>query len=632
MGFLTVGRRFLNDQNEIIDDRIDLIGRGLLGLSIGCARCHDHKYDPIPSEDYYSLYGVFASSVEPDELPRLEKPGVVAPPETAAIEQEIKKARKVRDDFLAERRAELEKDLRARFSKYLKAAYDLELNARNPKLDQRAAADKLVAQRLRAAIFLWKRRLDSADAPRDPVLGPWRAFAALPKDAFASRAGDIARSLRTTAQARAGGAHPLLVAAFKEHPPASMNDVVLRYVDLLARLEERCREQDPKTKQPRRPLADPEWESLRQAFFGPAGIVAIPADGGRFVLDRVERQKFVKLGNAVKQLEAKSAGKAGRAMVMRDAPQPVEPHVFIRGNPGRPGKAIPRQFLKVLAGPERRPFAKGSGRLELAQAIVDPKNPLTARVLVNRVWQWHFGQALVTTPSDFGLRSDPPSHPELLDELAASFVDGGWSIKTLHRRIMLSSVYQQRSDPRPDCLMRDPRNQLLWRFNRQRLDFESMRDSVLAVAGTLDTAQGGPSVALNAPPFPPRRTVYGFIDRQNLDGVYRTFDFAVPDATNPKRFVTTVPQQALFLMNSPFIQEQANAWPPRPNTIASTAEIQPVFRGGRGRRPGSPALSSGPGTISEQPGADAGSLVLAAAGSFVRFAFIPGAACPGFDA
>ena len=131
----------------------------------------------------------------------------------------------------------------------------------------------------------------------------------------------------------------------------------------------------------------------------------------------------------------------------KDAPQPVEPHVFLRGNPGRPGKAVPRRFLRVLAGPEAAPFQQGSGRLELAQAIADPGNPLTARVLVNRVWHWHFGKGLVTTPSDFGLRSDPPSHPELLDALAAGFVADGWSIKALHRRIMLSSTYQQAQRP-----------------------------------------------------------------------------------------------------------------------------------------------------------------------------------------
>jgi hypothetical protein len=548
MGFLTVGRRFLNDQNEIIDDRIDLVGRGLLGLSVGCARCHDHKYDPIPTEDYYSLYGVFASSVEPDELPRLDRPGAVTPPESEALRREIETARKARDDFLAARRGELEKDLQQRFSRYLKAAYDLELNPRHPRLDEGAAAEKLVPQRLRAVIFLWKRRLESAGSARDPILGPWRAFAALPKEAFASKAGEITRNL---------AAHPLLARAFKDRPPTCMEDVVARYVDLLAQLEGRCRRQDLGTKPPSRPLAEPEWESLHLAVFGPSGIVTIPADGMRFLLDRVQRPKFAKLNEVVKQLEVKSAGKAGRAMVMKDSPQPMEPRVFIRGNPGRPGKAVPRQFLKVLAGPARRPFQKGSGRLELARAIVEPGNPLTARVLVNRVWQWHFGQGLVATPSDFGLRSDPPSHPELLDHLAASFIKDGWSIKALHRRIMLSSTYQQRGDPRPECLVRDPQNRLLWRFNRQRLDFEAMRDSVLAVAGTLERTQGGPPVAINESPFPPRRTVYGFIDRQNLDGVYRTFDFAVPDATSPKRFVTTVPQQALFLMNSPFVQEQA---------------------------------------------------------------------------
>jgi hypothetical protein len=410
MGFLTVGRRFLNDQNEIIDDRIDLIGRGLLGLTIGCARCHDHKYDPIPSADYYSLYGVFASSVEPAEK----------------------------------------------------------------------------------------------DLPPIRLAG----------------AGDA----------------------------------------------------DAKAKK------EPKNEATKGA-----------------VAKKGEKRHAV--GPVLP-----------RAMVMRDAPKPVDPHIFVRGNPGRPGKAVPRQFLEVLAGPERKPFAQGSGRLELARAIVDPTNPLSARVLVNRVWQWHFGQALVTTPSDFGLRSDPPSHPELLDDLARSFLDSGWSIKALHRRIMLSSTYQQSSDLRPDCLERDPRNRLLWRFNRQRLDFEAMRDSVLAVAGTLDPTAGGPSVALLEPPFPPRRTVYGFIDRQNLDGVYRTFDFAVPDATNPKRFVTTVPQQALFLMNSPFVQDQARKLAAAVERESSPQEnqVRQLYRRVLGRSPEPPELALGAAFLNrKEPAADA---------------------------
>ena len=275
------------------------------------------------------------------------------------------------------------------------------------------------------------------------------------------------------------------------------------------------------------------------------------------ILNQSERNRLEQLNGAIQQLNASDPASPARAMVMNDLPQPVNPHVFLRGNPGRPGPQVPRRFLKVLSGSDRPAFQKGSGRLELAQAVASPGNPLTARVFVNRVWLWHFGKGLVETPSDFGLRSDPPSHPELLDYLAAEFVASGWSIKELHRRIMLTSTYQQQSDPRPEGLARDPENRLLWRFNRQRLDFESMRDSVLAVAGSLGPELGGPSSPIDTPAFNSRRTLYGLIDRQNLDGVYRTFDFAVPDATSPRRFVTTVPQQALFLMNSPFLHDQA---------------------------------------------------------------------------
>ena len=178
-------------------------------------------------------------------------------------------------------------------------------------------------------------------------------------------------------------------------------------------------------------------------------------------------------------------------MVLNDAPRPTDPHVFVRGNPGRAGKAVPRQFLKVLSGAERKPFTHGSGRLDLARAIADPRNPLTARVLVNRVWMFHFGTGLVATPSDFGLRSDPPSHPELLDLLALDFIRSGWSIKSLHRRIMLSSVYQQTSGAIAASETRDPNNRLLWRYPRRRLDFESMRDALLAVSGHLDETMGG---------------------------------------------------------------------------------------------------------------------------------------------
>jgi mono/diheme cytochrome c family protein len=381
LGFLTLGRRFLNNQQDIVDDRIDVTMRGLQGLTVACARCHDHKFDPIPTRDYYSLYGVFASSQEPAELPLLGKPAMT--PELADFEAELAKRSAVVDEY-----AEKHKD---------------ELKSGNVKF-------KLELTKLHNKVAEWK------------VNGP--------------------------------GAPP-------------------------------------------------------------------------------------------------------RAMVLNDLPKPVQPHVLKRGNPGNPAEAVPRQFLEVLAGPERKPFTEGSGRLELARAIASRDNPLTARVMVNRVWMHHFGKGLVRTPGDFGTRGEPPTHPELLDWLAWSFMDGGWSVKQLQRIIVLSSTYQQASDDNPHGQSVDPENRLLWKMNRQRLDFEEMRDSLLSVAGRLDRTMGGRAVPITEAPFSTRRTVYGFIDRQNLPGLFRTFDFASPDVSTPQRFTTTVPPQALYLMNSPFVSEQA---------------------------------------------------------------------------
>ena len=301
------------------------------------------------------------------------------------------------------------------------------------------------------------------------------------------------------------------------------------------------------------------------------------------------------------------------AMAMSDKETPARPHVFLRGNPGNTGPEVPRQFLSCIAGDVRAPFEHGSGRLDLAQAIVDPKNPLTARVLVNRVWMHHFGTGLVRTPSDFGLRSDPPTHPELLDYLAARFQQSGWSIKWLQREIMLSRTYQQSSDDRADAKQADPENRLLWKMNRQRLDWEALRDSLLTVAGTLDGTFGGRSVPLTTEPFSHRRTVYGLIDRQDLPGVFRNFDLASPDAHTPQRFTTIVPQQALFLFNSPFVIEQSRALAAR-QEVGSAAEaperIRRLYALLFGREPTADELTLGVEFVSTPPtaGEPAGAL------------------------
>jgi len=552
MGFLTVGRRFLQDRHEIIDDRIDLVGRGLLGLTIACARCHDHKFDPIPTDDYYSLYGVFASSIEPAELPRIKGRGDDDSAEVQEFERKLEEARKAPGEYRAARLAEAANDIRGRASLYLSAARELGFDGRAQGLDERAGRDELSPTLLRFVIRTWTTKVDADESDKNPVLAPWRLYKALPEDQFAEKAGEVLVQLEERSKAEPGSIHPLVLEALREAKPTDMDQVAAGYAALLGRLEERTREREGDE-----PLDEADWESLRLALHGEGGALTLPPNADRFLLNIAERQEITRLNTAIEQINLEASAKIPRAMVMNDAPKPVDPHVFIRGNAGRPGKVVPRQFLEILSGPDRQPFQKGSGRLELAEAIVNTARPLTARVIVNRVWAWHFGRGLVDSPSDFGVQSDPPSHPELLDDLALGFLADGWSIKGLHRRIMLSSVYQQQSELREDCQEKDAENRLLWRFNRQRLDFESLRDSILAVAGSLDTTQGGPSVVLDGSSMPPRRTIYGFIDRQNLDGDYRSFDFATPDVSSPRRFVTTVPQQALFLMNSPFVQGQA---------------------------------------------------------------------------
>ena len=320
-------------------------------------------------------------------------------------------------------------------------------------------------------------------------------------------------------------------------------------------------------------------------FHGPDSPADVPLDpfGDLALLpDRPSQAKLQELRNALQKWLTDGPRRPPRAMSLEDSPTPVEPRVFIRGNPNNLGERVPRRFLAVLSGPDRQPFRDGSGRLELARAIAVRDNPLTARALVNRVWMHHFGTPLVATPGDFGLRSEPPTHPELLDHLAARFMDDGWSIKALHRRIMLSATYQQQSDDRPEARAIDPENALYWRMNRRRLDFEATRDALLAVSGRLDGRIGGPPMPGLTGPDANRRTLYGFIDRLNLPGLYRTFDFPDPNATSPKRDQTTVAPQALFLMNHPFAIDAARAILAPPRGRRGSAIPTPRSRGSIG--------------------------------------------------
>jgi Protein of unknown function (DUF1553) len=232
--------------------------------------------------------------------------------------------------------------------------------------------------------------------------------------------------------------------------------------------------------------------------------------------------------------------------------------VFARGNSTSPGEIVPRRFLTVLSRNQDNLFKSGSGRLELAEKILTDAAPLSARVIVNRVWGWHFGKHLVGTPSDFGDRGERPSHPELLDDLAARFIANGWSLKWLHREIMLSAAYRQSSRPRPDAEEIDATNRLLWRMNPRRLDAEAYRDSLLQAAGLLNLEMYGPSLDLDVMDNA-RRTVYGRINRGRMSDILRLYDFPNPFQHSPTRNLTITPLQELFVLNSPFMKQLGGA-------------------------------------------------------------------------
>ncbi|HWB11582.1 MAG TPA: PSD1 and planctomycete cytochrome C domain-containing protein [Pirellulales bacterium] len=562
LGFLTVGRRFMFNVHDIIDDRIDVVSRGLLGLTVTCARCHDHKFDPVPSADYYSLYGVFASSTEPEEEPLICKPE-----ETAGYEQFLQKKaalQKEVDDYRAAKQRELEERFRSQAGDYLAHL----VRGRPGEPAQEEPMVSLGPGELRPQMVeRWRRFVERPEASKDPVFAPWHELAAIPAAEFSGRAGGVIDRLAAETGQPING---LIKQALIERRPASMLEVARLYGDLLAAVDKQWTEACTATPPPER-LSDPAGEELRQVLYGSESPVKLSDERAQRLFDREARDHLTALKRKVDEWEATSPAAPPRAMALLDAPSPVEPHIFLRGNPGRPGEKVPRQFLAVLSQGERRPFEHGSGRVDLAQAIVSRDNPLTARVLVNRVWLHHFGSPLVRTPSDFGVRSEPPSHPALLDWLAATFMDEGWSLKRLHRMILLSNTYQQASADRPDCAAVDPENRLLWRMNRRRLDFESMRDGYLAVSGGLDGAMGGRPIDIWAQPFSPRRSVYAYLDRQDLPGVFRIFDFANPDVSNDQRPRTTVPQQALFAMNSPFALDQVRRLAARPE-VAGEAD------------------------------------------------------------
>ncbi|GAB4135181.1 MAG: PSD1 and planctomycete cytochrome C domain-containing protein [Planctomycetaceae bacterium] len=552
MGFLTLGGRFMNNLHDILDDRIDVVSRGLMGVTITCARCHDHKFDPFTQADYYGLYGVFRSSIEPTVRPMISSPPNTK--EYAAFSKGLQQRVDKLQKFIDEKFNALVESSKTRVAEYLvrvRARRNQPNTERFMLLTGAGELHPLMVQR-------WTRYLaQSRRKPFDPVWGLWHRFAKLPDKGFEQQAAKLMAELRRDPNQHSK-INPILWKSFQSGKPIrSIQDVANRYSQILNGIEKEWNQRTANSKNKVDSFADPAREQLRLVFHSPNSPPNITKKLGWGFLsllpDRPAQGVFKKLIKDVEDWSIKGPGAPPRAMVLVDTQEAYQPRVFLRGNPNRPGKPVPRQFPVALLK-SAKPFRQGSGRLELARAIVDKHNPLTARVIVNRLWMWHFGKPLVATPSDFGLRSNPPSHPQLLDYLASEFMKNGWSFKWFHRLILLSATYRQQSADRPDCRTRDPENRLYWRMNRRRLDLEAMRDSLLAVADFAGQKIGGKPATILSGKIVPRRTIYGFVDRMNLPGLHRTFDFPSPASTSPKRETTTIPPQALFFMNHALVR------------------------------------------------------------------------------
>jgi len=564
LGFLTVGRRFRGNFDAIqlvIDDRLDVIGRGFLGLTIACARCHDHKFDAISAADYYSLYGILASTVEPLDLPE-----VSAPPPSEAI----KKYRAERAGLLQQYEAHTGFciDKSNRLLREMAGDYLQYLAKTSP--NHRTVAGFIPLDTPRGHLLpggpaRWESLLLKH---RDhPFFRLWHELLALKKEDFAARSKEMLAKIDLSE----GKYNALVVTTIQRQAPATMVEAASIYGKVIDSVLTGKTEDD---------------RALAELLTGIESSLPIKRDEIEedlllFVTEHqvVLRPDGEKAGNLRQQLQTLEAGSpVERAMAVSVSAKPFEPRVFLRGEITKPGPLVPRRFPQMLAQVDSRTY-DDDGRLPLAKAVASDSNPLTARVIVNRIWQHHFGRGLVVTPDDFGAAGAKPSHPELLDYLARQLVRDGGSIKKLHRAILLSATWQQSSASRADTAEKDPENRLLARMMPRRLEFEPLRDSLLVAAGRLDTKMGGRSELLTDTNY--RRAVYGYTDRFRIPSLLRNFDVANPDTSISRRAETTHPLQALFFLNSPFVRAQAEQTLKRPEVVqaATTSDrVSALYR------------------------------------------------------
>jgi hypothetical protein len=569
------------------NERIDVVSRGFLGLTVACARCHNHKYDPISQKDYYALAGVFLNTTY-TEYPTF------SPAETAAWEKQQKKIDDLDEevDKFLEQEGKLYAEVVAhKIAKYMMAAWRV---SGEPKMKVPEAANE--------------EKVDPE------LLEKWIKFLGRPQKHYSYLLDwqDMVKSGGTIEQAEflANQFQNLVLSVLADAKELKEdNDIIKAKADVKKKPHRDAYPNEFETKDQFCPGCDLELKTLpleRSNLFLDIFIYDLESeteqkpDPGLLALRgwSLERHLSSEAAEHVASLRAEIEA-LKKALPQQypfvhgagDTKTIQNMHVNLRGNPNNLGDEVPRRFLAVLSRDDPKPFLKGSGRLELADAVV--ASPIAARVIVNRVWKWHFGTGIVDTPSNFGQMGERPTNPELLEYLARDFVDHGMSFKKLHREILLSSVYQLSTEASAANQEKDPANRFYWRANRRRLDAEAIRDSLLYASGGLDLKKaGGPST--DFADDNDRRTVYCKVSRYRLNNYLQVFDFPNPSFTAEQRFSTNVPLQRLFFMNSSFVYRQAERLAKRVNDEGSDqARIRKAYRLLYGRAPSETEMQAG---------------------------------------
>ena len=581
-GFLALGARVLAEpdneklQMDVIDEQLDTTGKAFLGMTLGCARCHDHKFDPILQSDYYSLAAIFRNSTnfaesktgaihhwfEHDFANEAEKE------ELKEWDKKISDAKRAASKFKSDTQVKLRGVARSKAVDYLFAS--LEIEARDSLSKVKTIADKYDLH----PRILYHCRTHLDVHRESAVFAPWWKF---------RESGDK-QGLRNFYEDRIGRA----VLAFSE-----------------------LQKEDPKAKT----LPDEELEPFREALFDKSGFLAVPAKP-EHAFEPEDLAEYNRLAEQARLTESHAPDHPS-AMGIADAEEINDTlPLHIRGSHRNLGDPVPRAIPAVFAEDDTSFPADSSGRLELAQWMASPDNPLTPRVIVNRAWRWHFGTGLVSTTENFGMLGEAPSHPELLDYLATWFVENGWSIKKLNRLILLSDTYRRSTQPAPELdLNSDPENRLLAYFPVLRLEAEPIRDAILTVSGRLDPATGGKTIPLRNRQMvfnhtskdhttydSLRRTAYLPIVRNHLFDWLHLFDYPDPTMPTGSRASTVIAPQALLLMNSPLAIDSANAFAARVRSEAEgiDARISHAWKLALGRSPSPRELEAARSYLSDQ--------------------------------